>query len=306
MTNNRLSILAAVLPITLLCLPTAVMAQDEAAEEPAAEAIAQPAAEAPTVPETPAPQESAEEIAEADSQPAAQPQPSSEAPAAADVQPAAQPEPAPAPEAPTVKHDLAEPQSGMAAVAVTVPPSADGAIKRGRFYFGMGLGLGASQLSDNSVGNTPAASTVNIRTGGIINDRYLVGVQAVLLGQYFAWEEKTTTGAMMSSLMVEGMYFPMADSPLNISLGAGWGSAVKLQRIANTRKGDAKVISASGNGLSWLAAVGWDFYPGVGTNLGLQLRYEGTQSENLGTDHAAFMGFWLHFYSAPIATLVPV
>jgi hypothetical protein len=169
-------------------------------------------------------------------------------------------------------------------------------IERSLIYFGVGLGIGASGLSDKSLGDTPLAGTLNLRAGITLFDRLLVGAHGVFLGQFYKWEAQSITGAVLSSLMAEGMYFPIADLPLNVSAGFGWGSAAKLVRVADTRDGDPKVVASSGNGVSWMAGVGWDLAPGPGANFGIQARYEGTQSSGFGVDHGAFLGLWLNFY----------
>jgi hypothetical protein len=180
-------------------------------------------------------------------------------------------------------------------IAATVEQPTQG-LERSFIYFGFGLGIGASGLAEKSLGDTPLAGTLNLRAGVTLFDRLLVGAHGVLLGQFYKWAPRSTTGAVLSSLMAEGMFFPVAEWPLNVSAGFGWGSAAKVLRVSDTSGGDPKVVAESGNGVSWMAAVGWDLKPGPGANFGIQARYEGTRSSDLGVDHGAFLGLWLNFY----------
>ncbi len=170
------------------------------------------------------------------------------------------------------------------------------AIERSAMYLGLGLGAGASTLAEQSLGDTPFAATLGVRLGGAINDQLLVGGHIVLVGQFFAWEEEENTGAMVSAILLETMYFPVADLPLNIAAGAGWASAAKLRRLTDDRDGDASVAASTGDGVGWMGGVGWDFAPGTGANLGLQARYDGSQSADLGVSHGGGLHLWLNFY----------
>ncbi len=188
-------------------------------------------------------------------------------------------------------------ESSASGEAVTSSTAVDGEpIDRSSFYFGLGLGLGGASLADDSLAGTPAAGALSFRAGVAIGSRYLIGSQITLVGQFHKWEPETVTGAMLSSFLLEVMVFPMPDLPLNVSVGAGWGSAVKLLRLVDTRKGSTNVASKTGNGGAWMGAVGWDFFPGRGTNFGLQLRYDGTQSADFGVDHMGSLNAWLNFY----------
>jgi hypothetical protein len=103
-------------------------------------------------------------------------------------------------------------------------------------------------------------------------------------------------GAGISNILAEAMWFPVAHLPVNIATGVGWGSGVRLTRLADTRKGNTSVSSKSGNGVAWMLAGGWDFFAGKGANLSLQLRYDGSYSSNLGADHAGTVQVWFNFY----------
>jgi hypothetical protein len=96
------------------------------------------------------------------------------------------------------------------------------------------------------------------------------------------------------------MWFPLAWLPLNVAGGLGWGSAMTVDRLTDKGSGDDKnpmVVTASGNGMSWMAAAGWDFFPGRGSNLGLQARYDGASlGEQLGTIHTGSLHLWFNFY----------
>ena len=163
-------------------------------------------------------------------------------------------------------------------------------IDRGVFYFGMGLGLGAANLADDAImGN--ASELLMLRTGAILFDRLLVGGEVVLLNQYNTYSPKQHVGSGMSTLLGQVSYFPMADLPLNVSAGLGWSSALKIGRLADTKKGHPSITASSDNGgVAWQTAVGWDFFPGRGTNLGLQLRNDGAKFSNYGTVNGFALG----------------
>ncbi len=207
-----------------------------------------------------------------------------EAAQTAEVAPvAATPAPSPAPSQPM-----------SATMTVDQAPMHGPGIERGNWYLGIGLGVGGSSLADDAIGGGLAGMT-SFRAGAIIADRLLIGGQMALTGQFNKWAAMEPTGAALSSVMAEGMYFPMADLPLNVAAGFGWGSALKVSRLADN--GDSpRVVTQSGNGVAWMAGVGWDLFAGEGLNLGLQARYDGTHSGNIGTSHAGTMNLWFNFY----------
>lgn len=164
-------------------------------------------------------------------------------------------------------------------------------IERRPVYFSAGLGAGVSSLAGASLWGTPLAGSFNLRLGAAIQDRWLVGAQASFMAQFNRWAENEPTAALLSSVLAEFTAFPLAHLPFNVSAGVGWGSAGTLDRRADVQ-GTPIPVSRSGNGVGWMAGAGWDFFPGRGTNLGLQLRYEATQSQNLGVDHGAMLVLW--------------
>ena len=166
-------------------------------------------------------------------------------------------------------------------------------IERRPVYFGVGLGAGISELATSSLGGTPLAGSFNLRLGGVIKDQYMLGVQGSFMAQYYGWEESKPTGSMLSGALGEFSMFPLTYLPWNLNFGVGWGSAAKVDRRADVRGTPIPVIR-SGNGVAWMAGSGWDFFTQrkkKGT-LGLQVRYEGTQSANLGVSHGAMFVLW--------------
>ncbi len=211
--------------------------------------------------------------------PPAETTPAAETTESAPVTPA--PEPAPS-------------QPMSASMTVEQAPMHAKGIERGNWYIGLGLGVGGSSLADDAIGGGLAGMT-SFRAGAIIADRLLIGGQMALTGQFNKWAAMEPTGSALSSVMAEGMYFPLADLPLNVAAGFGWGSALKVGRLADN--GDSpRVVTQSGNGVAWMTGVGWDFFAGEGFNLGLQARYDGTHSGNIGASHAGTMNLWFNFY----------
>lgn len=212
--------------------------------------------------------------------------PTSETPAtetAPATTPASEPAATPAP----------APESSMTATIDQAPTTPRG-IKRGSWYIGIGLGVGMSSLADDAIAGGLAGVT-SFRAGAILNDQLLVGAQMSLTGQFNKWAESEPTGSALSNVMGEAMYFPLPHLPWNVAAGLGWGSALKVGRLADN--GDSvRVVTESGNGVSWMAGTGWDFFAGEGFNLGLQARYDGTTSGNIGASHAGTLNVWFNWY----------
>ena len=132
--------------------------------------------------------------------------------------------------------------------------------------------------------------------GGIVKDQYAMGISATLLGQYNTWAENETTGGAVSSVLGEFTVFPVAHLPLNVAAGVGWASAATLARRGDIDADTPLPVARWGDGVGWLAAAGWDFFPGRGANLGVQLRYEGQDAGNLGVSHSGMLAIWANFY----------
>jgi hypothetical protein len=170
-----------------------------------------------------------------------------------------------------------------------------GAIKRGTWYLGFGFGVGSSNVSRKAIGGSLGA-TFNLRSGAIINDIYMVGLNVMLLGQYNKWEESRPAGAALSSVMGEFMYFPMAHKPFNVAAGLGWGSAVRVERLSDSRSNNPNLTAISANGVSWMLGAGWDLFAGEGFNLGFQGRYDGVNTSELGTNGTYTANLWMNWY----------
>lgn len=180
-------------------------------------------------------------------------------------------------------------------VSQTVTPASEpAAIDRGFGYFGLGLGLGMSNLADDTFAGS-SAGLLSLRSGVILMDRFLVGLQVSLLGQYNKWAASAASGAALSQIMAEFTAFPLAWLPASASVGLGWGSALKLKRLADDNDGDPRVAAGSSNGLCFMGGLGYDFFAGQGLNLGLQARYDGSTGD-LGLLSTGSIHLWLNWY----------
>ena len=189
--------------------------------------------------------------------------------------------------------------TSVAAEAPRVTESASSGVggvapERRGLYFGLGVGAGAANLTESGLG--PKAGTVATRLGLALWSQLLVGVQVAGLLQYNDWAAGQMAGATVSSVLTEVTYFPLARLPLSVGAGAGWGSALRVRRMADNNKGDTRAMAQSDNGVSWMGAVGWDFFPGEGANLGLQDRYDGVYLPDIKTAQVIGLGLWLNFY----------
>ncbi len=211
-----------------------------------------------------------------------------EAPAPAAASPAAEPVPSAAP-----MPSSSEAPASLAATVETAPAQPD--IARSGAYFGVGVGGGVSTLSPEALAGGSAA-LLSFRSGLAIFDWLLAGVTLVWQNQYNAYVEDEHVGSSLSSMMGEVTYFPLPALPWSVAAGAGWGSGLSVTRITDF-DGNPRFVAAGGNGLSWMAASGWDFGAGPGLNLGVQARYDGASlSDGIGTVHGGSLHLWMNFY----------
>jgi hypothetical protein len=71
---------------------------------------------------------------------------------------------------------------------------------------------------------------------------------------------------------------------------------MRARRLTDNSKGNARAVAQSDNGVSWMGAVGWDFFAGRGTNVGVQARYDGAYLPNIKTVQMVGLAVWLNFY----------
>jgi hypothetical protein len=202
--------------------------------------------------------------------------------------------------APAVSEPAAAPAPEV--VAAAAPAAVETTVasvhqERGLFYFGLGLGFGMGSLSPEAMAGR-GAGVLSLRSGLSLGHALYAGVSLAGINQYNAWKQQEHVGSMLSSVMGEVSYFPLARWPLNVAAGLGWGSGMRVDRLAD--KGEDKdpmIVTASGNGISWMTAVGWDFYSGSSTSLGVQARYDGASlGDALGTVHTGSLQLSCNFY----------
>ncbi len=292
--------------VVVASLAVPALAQDK----PAAEPSAPPPGPAAVTPAPTAPAAA----------PAAEPTPATP-PAAAPNEPAptqAAPETAPPPAdaAPSQDAPAAEKSEGAAPdtviieaapaqaeqpVILQLPPGHKPAPKREGLYFGLGLAAGMSTLSPQTF-FARSALLLSARAGWAVQDWLLVGGTAVWTSQYNSSAEGGHIGSMMSSLMGEVTAFPDPNLPVGVSAGLGWGSGLSVQRVGVVEVGetsiDAGEVAQGGNGLSWMAALGWDFAKADAATFGVQARYDGARlgGELDQTVHGGSVHLWLNLY----------
>lgn len=281
-----------------LMLPALAFAQEAPTD---ATAVAEPAAETTTTTDETKPAEPAAETAttEAASDAATTETPTETAATPAETPTEASTETAETPETPTEApvetptETSAETTAGDG-VSTTLSTAPSNEIQRSGLYFGFGLAWALSNLADEGIG--PASGDFWLRMGWAINSQILVGGEFALLGNYNAWEEQEVAGAMMSSVMATGMYFPMADIPLSVSAGLGWGSNLHVQRLANSSDDNPLAHGNGDDGVSFMAAVGYDLGAGPGANFGFRLRWDGAYLADAGMVSNIGLGVALNFY----------
>ncbi|MEO0811288.1 MAG: outer membrane beta-barrel protein [Myxococcota bacterium] len=168
-------------------------------------------------------------------------------------------------------------------------------IQRSGIYFGLGLSYGLSTMGDAD-GTSATSGVLFTRLGYAIQNNLLVGVEAAWLSDYNTWGESEPVVTTTSSIMAQGTFFPMKDIPLSLQGGLGWGSALRVDRVSNDPGGSARVLANGQDGVSWMAAVGYDFFAGEGSNLGLGLRYDGGALGDIDTFSLITAQLSINFY----------